>query len=128
MNDILIEGVGALKFKGDHWECFAIPTVIGPVDLQIDSKSIDEFFVANKIKALFKQIEIIDNKARRYLRHHVSEDELIEFGELIEPSILFSKQDNEWKLTLFYSCSNNNEIDCGVEFKDFEPFDLIIAD
>ena len=128
MNDIIIDGVGILQYEDDHWECWAVPTPIGPVDLQIDSKSIDQSLISEKIRTAINEIERIDNKARKYLCDNVPEDELIVFGELTEPSLLFSNEDNEWKLTIFYSCSNNDGIDCGVEFKDFEPFDLTISD
>ena len=56
------------------------------------------------------------------------EDELSKFGVLIEPSILLSDENNEGHFTLFYTCSNDDEIICGVEFREFEPFDLTIGD
>jgi hypothetical protein len=128
MNELTIQNVGTLEFRNDHWECWDIPTNIGSVDLQVDSLSIEHTTLPRKIQAIFSQIELIDEKARKYLNQNVPRDELIAFGNLIEPSILLSDEDDEGHFTLFYSCSNNDEMVCGVDFNEFEPFDLTIGD
>ncbi len=128
MEELIIENIGKLQFKEDHWECWDIPTKIGSVDLQVDSGSIERSTLLMKVQAIFNQIDLIDEKARKYLAQKVPPDELNTFGDLIEPSILFSNEDNEGHFTLFYTCSNDAEIVCGVEFNEFEPFDLTIGD
>jgi hypothetical protein len=128
MNELIVEKVGKLDFVDDHWECWGVPSTIGPVDLQVDSISIDQTSLPEKIRSIFSQIETIDSRARGYLTSNMPSDELVALGELIEPSILLLDENAEGNFTLFYSCSENEDAICGVEFFNYEPYDLTIGD
>ena len=53
MEELIIAKVGSLQFNEDHWECWNIPTKIGPVDLQFDFVSIDRVTLPSKVQTFF---------------------------------------------------------------------------
>jgi hypothetical protein len=128
MNEITIKNIGTLRLNTDHWVCNGINTKIGNFDLCVDSKEIEESKLTEKLHQIFGQIESIDIKARSFLSQNVSPEELAMFGNLSEPNIMFTAEDKEGEFTIFYDCSNDEEIVCGVEFREFTPFDLTIGD
>jgi hypothetical protein len=124
MMDIDLGQYGMLEDKGDHCLGTGLPTEIGPVDAQIDGTTLP----ASHVIAVLDRIKEIDAGARAYLDAHAPED-VQASGGLIEPSLLFRPENEAGSFTLFYSGSRKDDEMCyGVEFREFNPFDLTIGD
>lgn len=115
---------GILEDQGDYCFGTSLPTEIGPVDVQVDGTK----FSASDIVSVLKRMKEIDAQARGYLDAHALED-VRASGGLIEPSLFFRPEDKAGSFTIFYSGSRKDDEMCyGVDFQNFQPFDLTIGD
>lgn len=119
---------GFLEYKGDHYIGFAFQTSIGSVDIQIIDSGFSPQDMKPKILGVLKRLRDVDTKARLYLDNHASEDLKLS-GGLLDPSLQFQSNDPDGTFVIFYSGSRKDDEMCyGVEFQQFEPFDLLIGD
>ena len=123
-----LKNYGALQHEGDHFIGFALPTTIGPVDIQIGGVDVSVPDMQNKILAVLNRLSAINTKARAYLQEKARQ-EVETSGGLVEPSLLFNANDALGNFTLFYSGTIEDDETCyGVEFRNFAPHDLTIGD
>ncbi len=119
---------GYFEKKTDYFDAYGIQTAIGSINAQIDGVDFDVQEMRNKILTTLNRIEEIDKAARNFLNLKASQDVKLS-GGLIEPSLLFVSDCGMGDFSIFYSgTSVDDETFYGVEFQNFEAFDLTIGD